>query len=203
LPPHLLLVDSMLKKNVCSLGHKTQRIDDVLAAHYAFEEKYWVNIPELIWKRLQKCWEDMIEKRLASASQRPLPFPCLITKLIIDGGIPILERAPVDRNIPIFGLTQWEHSISHIPQLGEPQVEMEIHDAPADEIHEGKPSAPKEVLVPSTPTDFLVLQGQMDQMDLEMREMRATQIEILARQTAMETMMRECFSRFPPPNAAP
>jgi hypothetical protein len=45
LPPHLLLVDSILKKNVCPLGHKTQRIGDVLASFYAFERNYWVSIP--------------------------------------------------------------------------------------------------------------------------------------------------------------
>jgi len=45
LPHHLLLVDSILKKNVCPLGHKTQRIGDVLAALYAFEKKYWINVP--------------------------------------------------------------------------------------------------------------------------------------------------------------
>jgi len=45
LPPHLLLVDSVLKNNVCPLGHKTQRIGDVLFALYAFEKRYWVSIP--------------------------------------------------------------------------------------------------------------------------------------------------------------
>jgi hypothetical protein len=40
LPPHLLLVDYVLKTNVCPLGHKTHRICDILAALYAFEEKY-------------------------------------------------------------------------------------------------------------------------------------------------------------------
>jgi hypothetical protein len=50
LPHYLLLIDSVLKKNVCPLGHKAQRIGDVLVALYAFEKKYWVSIPELIWK---------------------------------------------------------------------------------------------------------------------------------------------------------
>jgi hypothetical protein len=81
-----------------------QRVGDVLSALYAFEKKYWINIPHLIWKQMHKCWEDMIEKRLASATQRPLPFHCLITKLILDSGIPILERALLDRNIQVFGL---------------------------------------------------------------------------------------------------
>jgi hypothetical protein len=104
LPYHLLLVDSVLKKNVCPLGHKTQRIGDVLAALYAFHKKYWVNIPQLIWKQMHKYWEDMVEIRLSSASQRPLPFACLITKLIIDNGIPVPERALLGRKIPVFGL---------------------------------------------------------------------------------------------------
>jgi hypothetical protein len=68
LPHHLLLVDSVLKKNVYPLGHKTLRIGDVLAALYAFERQYWVSIPELIWRQMHKCWEDMKEKRLTSAA---------------------------------------------------------------------------------------------------------------------------------------
>jgi hypothetical protein len=67
LPHNLLLIDYVLKKNVCPLGHKTQRIGDSLAVLYAFQEKYWVYIPKLIWKQLYKCLEDMVDKRLSSA----------------------------------------------------------------------------------------------------------------------------------------
>jgi len=61
------------------------------------------------------------------------------------------------------------------------QVKMDIDDAPAAKMHEGEPSAPREAPIPSTPIDFSVLHGQMDRMALEMREMRATQAEILDR----------------------
>jgi hypothetical protein len=191
------------------LGHKTQRIGDVLAALYAFERNYLVSIPELIWRQLHKCWEDMIEKRLVSAAQRPLLFPCLITKLIVSSGIPILERALLDRNIPVFGLAQWTQSISHMPQLGEPQVAMEVDDgAPAAEQYESEQSAPRQASVQSTPTDFSLLQGQLDTLAREMRdtrtEMRDTRAEILARQSAMEDMLRQILGRLPrPPDAAP
>jgi len=202
LPHHLLLVDLVLKKNVCPLGHKTQRIGDVLAALYALERKYWVSIPELIWRQLHNCWEDMIEKRLASATQRPLPFPCLITKLVVSNGIPIPERALLDRNIPVFGLAQWMQSISNMPQLGEPQVAMEVDDgAPAAEQHKDEQSAPRQASVQSTPTYFSLLQGQLDTLASEMRDTRA---EILARQSAMEDMLRQILGRLPPPlDAAP
>jgi hypothetical protein len=83
---------------------------------------------------MHKCWEDMIEKRLSSAAQRPLPFPYLITKLIVDSEIPIPERSLLDRNIPVLRLAQWTQSISHMPQMGEPQVD----DAHAAETHEGE-----------------------------------------------------------------
>jgi hypothetical protein len=147
----------VLKKNVCPLGHKTQWISDVLAALYAFEKKYWMSIPELIWRQLHKCWEDMIEKRLSSAAQRPLPFPSLITKLIVDSEIPIPKRAILDRNIPVFGLTQWTQSIFHMRQMGEPQVDMEVDDARATEMHEGEPLATRQASVQSIPIDFSLL----------------------------------------------
>jgi hypothetical protein len=134
---------------------------------------------------LHKCWEDMIEKRLASAAQRPLPFPCLITKVIVDSGIPLPEQANLDRNIPMFGLAQWTQSISHMPQLGEPQVAMEVDDEPPAEQHEDEQSAPRQAFVQSTPTDFSLLLGQLDIIAREMRdtrtEIRNTRAEILAR----------------------
>jgi hypothetical protein len=203
LPHHLLLIDSVLKKNVCPLGHKTQRIGDVLAALYTFDRQYWVSIPELIWRQMHKCWEDMIEKRLTSAAQRPLHFPCLITKLIVDSRIPIPERAVLDRNIPVFGLAQWTQSISHMPQMGEPPVDMEVEDVRADEMREGEQSALRHASVQSTPTYFSLLQGQLDILAREMRdtrtEMRETRAEILARQSAMEDMLRDILGRLPPP----
>jgi hypothetical protein len=208
LPPHLLLVDSVLKKNVCLLGHKTQRIGDILFALYAFEKRYWMSFPELIWRQMHKSWADVIEKSLSSAAQRPLPFPCLVTKLIIDSGIPLPQRANLDRNIPVFGLAQWTQSISHMPQLGEPQVDMEVDDALAEETHEGEQSSPGQASVPSSITDFSLLQSQLDTLPGEMRdtrnEMRGTCTEILARQSAMEDMLRQILGCLPPPpDAAP
>jgi len=177
-----------------------QRIVDVLAALYAFEKHYWVSI-ELIWRQMHKSWDDMIEKRLPSAAQRPLPFPCLVTKLIIDSGIPLPERANLDRNISVFGLAQWTQSNSHMPQLGEPQVDMEVDDAHADETHEGEQSSPGQASVPSSVTDFSLLQSQLDTLATEIRE---TRTEILARQSAMEDMLRQILGRLPPPpDAAP
>jgi hypothetical protein len=157
---------------------------------------------------MHKSWEDMIEKRLPSAAQRPLPFPCLITKLIISSGILLPEQANLDRSIPVFGLAQWTQSISHMPQLGEPQVNMEVNDARVEETHEGEHSSPGQASAPSSVANFSLLQSQLDTLVGEMRDtrnqMRETLTEILARQSAMEDMLRQILGRLPPPpDAAP
>jgi hypothetical protein len=48
IPPKLWSVDVVLQKNVCPLGHKTQRQDMFLSALYLFHKGYWCSIPEII-----------------------------------------------------------------------------------------------------------------------------------------------------------
>jgi hypothetical protein len=108
----------------------------------------------------------------------------------------------------VFGLAQWTQSISHMPQLGEPHADMEVDDACAEATHEGEQSSPGQTSVPSPVTDFSLLQSQLDILAGEMRdtrtEMRETRTEILARQSAMEDMLRQILGRLPPPpDAAP
>jgi hypothetical protein len=57
LPPQLWLMDFVLQRNVCPLGHKTQRRDLFLTALYAFHKGYWCSIPNIIWRQLHKLWE--------------------------------------------------------------------------------------------------------------------------------------------------
>jgi hypothetical protein len=44
-----------------------------------------------------------------------------------------------------------------MPQMGEPQVDMEIDDAPIAETHEGEPFAPRSAFIQSIPADFSLL----------------------------------------------
>jgi len=95
-----------------------------------------------------------------------------------------------------------------MPQLGEPQVDMEVDDARTEETHEGEQSSPGQASVPSSVTDFSLLQSQLDTLAGEMRdmhnEMRETRTKILARQSAMEDMLRQILGHLPPPpDAAP
>jgi hypothetical protein len=67
LPPQLWFVDSVLQRNVCPLGHKTQRRDLFLTALYSFYRGYWCSIPEIIWTQLYKFWEG-VHQRAAETS---------------------------------------------------------------------------------------------------------------------------------------
>ena len=59
LPPQLWLVDSILQRNVCPLGHKMQRRDQFLQALYAFHKGYWYSIPSIIWNQIYKFWDSV------------------------------------------------------------------------------------------------------------------------------------------------
>jgi hypothetical protein len=57
IPQNLLFIDMVLYKNVCPLGHKTQRRDMFLSALYVFHRGYWCSILEIIWRQIHKFWE--------------------------------------------------------------------------------------------------------------------------------------------------
>jgi hypothetical protein len=48
IPRNLLFIDMVLYRNVCPLGHKTQRRDLFLSALYSFHRGFWCSIPEII-----------------------------------------------------------------------------------------------------------------------------------------------------------
>jgi hypothetical protein len=54
IPQNLWFVDVVLYRNVCPLGHKTQRRDMFLSALYLFHRGFWCSIPEIIWRQIYK-----------------------------------------------------------------------------------------------------------------------------------------------------
>jgi hypothetical protein len=57
IPRNLLFIDMVLYRNVCPLGHKTQRRDLFLSTLYSFHRGFWCSIPEIIWRQIQKFCE--------------------------------------------------------------------------------------------------------------------------------------------------
>jgi hypothetical protein len=54
IPRNLWFVDVVLYRNVCPLGHKTQRRDMFLSALYLFHRGFWCSIPKIIWRQIYK-----------------------------------------------------------------------------------------------------------------------------------------------------
>jgi hypothetical protein len=108
----LWFVDVVLQKNVCPLGHKTQRRDMFLSALYSFHKGYWCSIPKIIWRQIYKFWE-VVNHRVAEPTRTwGLPFPFLITHMLrkksIKGNMtdgPIIEH-------PCFSRISWSQSCS-------------------------------------------------------------------------------------------
>jgi hypothetical protein len=87
IPRNLLFIDMVLYRNVCPLGHKTQRQDLFLSALYAFHRGFWCSIPEIIWQQIQKFWEGVHHRVAEHTKTWGLPFPFLITHILRKKGI--------------------------------------------------------------------------------------------------------------------
>jgi hypothetical protein len=149
LPPQLWLVDSILYRNVCPLGHKTQRRDPFIQALYGFYKGHWYSIPSIIWDQMNKFWEGVIWKKTTTTNSWGLPFPFLLTHIMKKKGIKgTPEDGPVTEH-PFFGRNQWNHSQSHMPrgirapvpvdEGMEDAEHMEVEEPAAQHGGEGEP----------------------------------------------------------------
>jgi hypothetical protein len=87
IPWNLLFIDMVLYRNVCPLGHKTQRRDLFLSALYSFHRGFWCSIPEIIWRHIQKFCEGVHHRGAEHTKTWGLPFPFLITHILRKMGI--------------------------------------------------------------------------------------------------------------------
>jgi hypothetical protein len=129
IPRHLLFIDMVLYRNVCPLGHKTQRRDIFLSALYAFYRGFWCSIPEIIWRQIQKFWDGVHHRAAEHTKTWGLPFSFLITHILRKKGI---KGSPADEQFtesPFFDSIQWHQSLSHMPRAA-PEPEPEPMDIP-------------------------------------------------------------------------
>jgi hypothetical protein len=139
LPQPLLLVDYVLHRNVCPLGHKSQRRDQFLQALYAFHKGYWYSIPSIIWNQIQKFWDVAITRKATNTKSWGLPFPFLLTHILKKKGIKgTPEDGPVSEH-PFFGRNQWNHSQSHMPREVRVELPAEEGGEEAEHMEEDAP----------------------------------------------------------------
>jgi hypothetical protein len=76
---------------------------------------------------------------------------------------------------------------------------MEVEEIPAAEMDEGAPSTRREEPISSALTDFALLQGQLDRVERDMKEVRERQTAMMDTQTEMMVMLQELSGHQPPP----
>jgi hypothetical protein len=130
---NLLFIEMVLYRNMCPLGHKTQRRDLFLSALYSFYRGFWCSIPEIIWRQIQKFYERVHHWGAEHTKTWALPFPFLITHILRKKGIKgSLVDGPITES-PYFGRIQWNQSLSHMPRdAPAPEPELEPEPKPMD-----------------------------------------------------------------------
>jgi hypothetical protein len=147
IPRNLLFIDMVLYRNVCPLGHKTQRRDLFLSALYSFHRGFWCSIPEIIWRQIQKFCEGVHHRGAEHTKTWGLPFPFLITHILRKMGIKGTSADGPITESPHFGSIQWRQSLSHMPRAApEPAPEpapvpepMDIPEMAAEQIMAAEP----------------------------------------------------------------
>jgi hypothetical protein len=140
LPQPLLLVDYVLYRNVCPLGHKSQRRDQFLQALYTFHKGHWYSIPSIIWNQLHKFWDGVIAHKASPTKSWGLPFPFLLTHILKKKGIKGTPKdGPITKH-PFFGRNQLNHSQSHMPREVRVKISAEEGGKEAEHMEEDAPA---------------------------------------------------------------
>jgi hypothetical protein len=197
LPQPLLLVDYILYRNVCPLGHKSQRRDQFLQALYTFHKGHWYSIPSIIWNQLHKFWDGVIARKASPTKSWRFPFPFLLTQILKTKGIKgTPEDGPVTEH-PFFGRNQWNHSQSHMPREVRVEIPVEEGGEEAEHMEEDVPASQQggraDTVVISR-TEYELLSGAHQR--LEKLEERFTNIE--AQSATHTTLLRAILDRLPP-----
>jgi hypothetical protein len=224
IPRNLLFIDMVLYRNVCPLGHKTQRRDLFLSALYSFHRGFWCSIPEIIWRQIQKFCEGVHHRGAEHMKTWGLPFPFLITHILRKMGI---KGTSADGSIiesPHFGSIQWRQSLSHMPRAApQPEPEpapvpepMDIPEMAAEPEIEAEQEQPEEQLeeyeegITIRRSDLLHFQDTLVDIRSQIRDVRFhfTDLQRDVRQDRLEVqeMFRAIMERLPPaagPHAPP
>ena len=88
LPPHMLLIDHLLRTSLFPLQHYVQRRGAILEALYRISEGYWFSPTELVMTSLLHFEDKVHRKSLAQAESLPLLMPRLLCQVLEHMGFP-------------------------------------------------------------------------------------------------------------------
>jgi hypothetical protein len=221
IPRELLFIDMVLYRNVCPLGHKTQRRDLFLSALYAFHRSFWCSIPEIIWRQIQKFWDGVHHRGAENTKTWGLPFPFLVTHILRKKGIKGKSTDGPITESPYFGPIQWRQSISHMPraqpqpqpdpmdipemadepEAAEPEIAAEAEEQPEEQTEEYDEEYEEGILI--TRSDLYYFQENLVDLRSQIADL---QRDVLQDRLEVREMFRAIMERLPPaagPSAAP
>ena len=88
LPPHLLLIDHLLRTCIFPLQHYVQRRGPILEALYRISENFWFSPSELVMTSLLQFEEKVHRRDLTRAESIPLLIPRLLSYVLEQMGFP-------------------------------------------------------------------------------------------------------------------
>ena len=141
LPPHMLLIDHLLRTCLFPLQHYVQRRGPILEALYRISGNFWISPSELVMTSLLHFEEKVHRRDLERAESIPLLMPRLLSYILEQMGFPEEPRIEMrDRCLHIVSvdriMTMPVHF--HIRQRDQEEVlGQEVEDA-----HRDDPPAP-------------------------------------------------------------
>ena len=139
LPPHMLLIDHLLRTCIFSLQHYVQRRGHILEALYRISENFWFSPSELVMTSLLQFEERVHRRDLTRAESIPLLIPRLLSYVLEQMGFPEEPRIEMrDSCLQVIAVDR----IMTIPIHLRQRNQGEVPGQEAEDTHRDDPPAP-------------------------------------------------------------
>ena len=153
LPPHMLMVDHLLRTILFPLQHYVQRRGSILEALYRISEGFWFSPCELVMTALLHFEDKVHRKGLARAEGLPLLMSRLLSQVLEHLGFPMEPR--IERRIRRPQVLSMERAlVMSISFLLQQQDQEEVPDEVAEDPLRGDDPAPEVEVERSPVPDF-------------------------------------------------
>ena len=139
LPPHLLLIDHLLRTCIFPLQHYVQRRGPILEALYRISENFWFSPSELVMTSLLQFEEKVHRRDLARAESIRLLIPRLLSYVLEQMGFP--EEPGIEMRDSCLHVIAVDR-IMTIPIHLRQRDQGEVPGQEAEDAHRDDPPAP-------------------------------------------------------------
>ena len=139
LPPHMLLIDHLLRTCIFPLQHYVQRRGHILEALYRISENFWFSPSKLVMTSLLQFEEKVHRRDLTRAESIPLLIPRLLSYVLEQMGFP--EEPGIEMRDSCLQVIAVDRIIT-IPIHLRQRDQGEVPGQEAEDAHRDDPPAP-------------------------------------------------------------